>query len=99
MLRFTDAKDVEFLPDEDARAWLAEGLGELGSRLGEPAARPRVLGAPPIEKPRDLDAVFELMCGIQSEIGQRDVEFALVELDPSPGGGGAERQLPAGFAP
>lgn len=96
MLRFTDAKDVEFLPDEDARAWLAEGLGELASRLGEPAARPRVIGAPPIEKPRDMDAVFELVCGVQAEIGQRDVDFALVELE---GAGGAERHLPPGFAP
>ncbi|HWB79030.1 MAG TPA: hypothetical protein VG755_28915 [Nannocystaceae bacterium] len=96
MLRFTDAKDVEFLPSEDARAWLAEGLGELAARLGEPAARPRVLGAPPIEKPRDMDAVFELVCGIQAEIGQREVDFALVELD---GAGGAEKHLPPGFAP
>ncbi len=99
MLRFSEAKDVEFLPDDDARAWLAEGLGELGSRLGEPASRPRVLGAPPIEKPRDLDAVFELVCLVQAEVGQRDVDFALVELDHTRNGGGAEQQLPPGFAP
>jgi hypothetical protein len=33
-------------------------------------------------KPRDLDDLFELFCGVQEEIGQADVELALVELAP-----------------
>ncbi|MBC8067548.1 MAG: hypothetical protein IAG13_04370, partial [Deltaproteobacteria bacterium] len=98
MLRFSDAKAVDFLPDDDARAWLAEGLGEIAARLGEPAARPRLLGAPPIEKPRDLDTVFELVCTVQAEIGQRDVDFALVEMEGDQYAP-PESHLPPGFAP
>jgi hypothetical protein len=90
--------DVDFLPAPDARAWVAEGLGEWSARLGastdEPAGKPRWLTKPPVEKPQDLDALFEHICMVQAEVGQRDVEFALVELEP----GGAAKQLP-GFTP
>lgn len=90
--------DVDFLPAPEARAWLAEGLTELSARLGastgEPAGKPRWLTKPPVEKPQDLDALFEHICMVQAEVGQRDVEFALVELEP----GGAAKQLP-GFVP
>ena len=92
------AAQVDFLPQADARAWLAQGLGELSARLGagtdQPAGKPRWLTRPPIDKPRDLDALFEHICLVQAEVGQRSVEFALVELQA----GGAASQLP-GFAP
>ncbi len=94
MLKFTDAKAVEFLPEPDARSWIAEGLGDLYARLGEAASKPRWFTASPIAKPTDLDALFELICLVQSDAGQREVEFALVELEA----GGASKQLP-GFAP
>ncbi len=94
----TPGPNVDFLPDADARHWIAEGLGTLARRLGagahEPAGKPRWLTKPPVEKPRDLDALFEHICMIQAEIGQREVEFALVELEH----GGAAKQLP-GFVP
>lgn len=90
--------DVDFLPEADSRTWLAEGLAELASRLGagvdQPAGKPRWLTTPPVEKPRDLDALFEHICMVQSEVGQGEVEFALVEIEA----GGAAKQLP-GFAP
>ncbi|MBX7084222.1 MAG: hypothetical protein K1X88_33755 [Nannocystaceae bacterium] len=94
MLNFSAAKDVDFVPEEAAREWIAQGLGEHYARLGEPAAVPRWFTDSPVGTPRDLDALFELICGVQAEVGQREVEFALVELDAS----GAGKQLP-GFAP
>jgi hypothetical protein len=90
---------VEFLPSADARQWLAEGLADHAARLGAgrdaPAAKPRWLQKPPVEKPRDLDALFEHICMVQAEVGQADVEFALVELQA---GKGVAKQLP-GFVP
>src|ERR1043165_2960932 len=82
MLDFSAVKSVEFVPDDESRAWLAEGLGELAARLGAPAAAPRIVADSSIAKPRDLDRLFELICGVQAEVGQRDVEFALVEIQP-----------------
>jgi hypothetical protein len=81
MFKFGAAKAVSFLPDPDARAWVADGLRLHTERLGEPATRPRLIEAS-ASKPRDLDDLFELMCGVQAEIGQKDVEFSLVELEP-----------------
>lgn len=90
---------VEFLPDAEARQWLAEGLGEWSARLGAgrdaPAAKPRWLQKPPVEKPRDLDALFEHICMVQAEVGQAEIEFALVERQANVG---VAEQLP-GFAP
>jgi len=95
MIRFTGGSAVEFLPDEDARAWVADGLQELAARLGEPARAPRLVLDAPIPKPRDLDDLFELICGVQAEVGQHDVEFTLLEL---PQGAGRE-PLPRDFVP
>jgi hypothetical protein len=81
MLRFASAPAVDFLPPEDARAWLADGLARHVMNLGEPARAARIL-EPTTTAPRDLDDLFELMCGVQAQIGQRDVEFSLVELTP-----------------
>jgi hypothetical protein len=72
---------VNFLPDDDARAWVAEGIRQHVARLGAPAQSPRLLEATGTN-PRDLDDLFEMMCGVQAEIGQSDVEFSLVELGP-----------------
>lgn len=78
MLNFSNTEAVNFLPDEDARAWLAELLGKLSVRLGEPAAKARLLIDAP--KPSNIDDLFDLMCGVQQEVGQSEVEFTLLEL-------------------
>lgn len=95
MISFTGGGAVEFLPEQDARAWLAEGLQELATRLGEPACTPRLVLESSIATPRDLDDLFELICSTQSEVGQRDVEFTLLELQP----GAAREQIPRDFVP
>jgi hypothetical protein len=95
MFRFTADKRVEFLPDDDARAWVAEGLHELAARLGEPARAPRLVLDAAMAAPRDLDQLFEVMCAAQAEVGQADVEFTLLELQP----GAAREQIPRDFVP
>jgi hypothetical protein len=81
MFGLSSAPSVEFLPPEDARAWVADGLRDHAARLGEPAQRPRLVTETSVAKPRDLDDLFELMCGVQAEVGQADVELTLLELD------------------
>jgi nucleotide-binding universal stress UspA family protein len=93
MFSFGSATAVEFLPDDDARAWIADGLRDLLGKLGEPATRPRLLLDAPITKPSSLDDLFTLMCGIQEEIGQEDIEFVLLEMDA------AKPDIPSGFVP
>lgn len=93
MFDFGSAKSIDFLPDDDARAWIADGLRDLLAKLGEPATRPRLLLDAPVSKPSDLDDLFALMCGVQEEIGQEDVEFALLEMDA------AKPDIPPGFVP
>jgi len=95
MISFTGGRAVEFLPDEDARAWVAEGLQELVSRLGPPASTPRLVLDASIAKPRDLDDLFALICSAQAEVGQRDVEFTLLELQS----GATRDQIPRDFVP
>lgn len=82
MFGLSSAPGVEFLPPEDARAWVADGLRDHVARLGEPARAPRLVTATSVAKPRDLDDLFELMCGVQAGVGQADVELTLLELDP-----------------
>jgi len=94
MLNFGAAKAIDFLPDEEARAWVATELRMLVSKLGQHASESSWIAAPPKPIPRDLDGLFELMCGVQSRIGQSDVEFALLEQPPD-----APPELPSGFVP
>jgi hypothetical protein len=91
MLNFSASKAVDFLPDEDARAWVADGLSALWSRLGEPANRPRVFG-PPSTPVRDFEDLFDAVCSVQAQVGQEDVEFTLVEIDDNP-------NIPPGYVP
>ena len=81
MLGFSSTPTVDFLPDDTTRAWVADGLRDHMARLGAPAREPRVITKTAIDKPRDLDDLFELMCGVQAQVGQADVEFSLVEMD------------------
>lgn len=80
MFGLSETASVDFLPDDDARAWVADGLADHMVRLGAVARQPRVVTKTAIDKPTSLDELFELMCGVQEEVGQRDVEFALVEM-------------------
>jgi len=86
-------KAPKFVPDSEDREWILDTLGEIGVRFGEVALRPRLLTSPPGGLvPKDLDGLFELICGVQDEVDQGDIEFTLLEV--------SERdQLPADFKP
>jgi hypothetical protein len=91
MLNFGGTKTIDFLPGDDSRAWVADGLSDLWGRLGPPAATPRVFGQPAAAV-KSFDELFELLCGVQGDVGQDDVEFALVEMTDKP-------EIPPGFVP
>ncbi len=82
---------IDFLPDDDARAWVAETLHAVASRLGEAAASPRVFSR--TKAPASPDDLFEMMCDVQSQVGQGDVDFGLVDMVES------APEIPPGFAP
>jgi len=98
MLGFSSTSSVDFLPEDGARAWVAERMravsSHLAGRWGDFATRPRVVTETSVAKPHDLDDLFELLCGAQEEIGQQDLEFNLVEL-----GDGSGPNVPKGFEP
>jgi hypothetical protein len=95
MLGFGDSVTVDFLPDEKARSWVATELATVASSLGPSAQVPRLLTDPPssAEVPKDLDGLFDLTCEVQQAIGQEDVEFTLLELEPG------QPPVPPGFDP
>jgi hypothetical protein len=95
MLGFGDSVTVDFLPDEEAQSWVATELGQVARNLGPSAQVPRLLTNPPSssEVPKDLDGLFDLTCEVQQAIGQEDVEFTLVELEPG------QPPVPPGFDP
>jgi hypothetical protein len=85
-----------FTPDEETRGWLARGLQAVISQLGAPALRPQWLTDAPakgVRSPRDLDSLFEFICAAQEQVGQADLEFTLVDLQPG------QPPVPPGFAP
>jgi len=85
-----------FVPDDETRGWLAEALVDIINHLGAAALAPRWLADP---QPRglpaatDLDSLFELICGLQDQLGQGDVEFTLLEMEPG------NPAVPPGFKP
>lgn len=96
MLRFGEAaaKAPQFVPDAESRAWLAESLAAIIDHLGAPARKLQWITATPPGRsgpPRDLDALFDLVCAAQEQIGQGDVEITLA----TPGAGDA--MVPPGF--
>ena len=70
----------EFVPDDDSRGFIADTLSDLLARLGPSASEPRVL-TPPRTVPRDLDSLFDMVCAVQGEVGQGEVEFTLLETN------------------
>ena len=87
-------KAPAFIPDDDARSWIAEGLSSHARKLGPVANRPQLIVDPMGRShvPGGLDDLFELICGVQEQIGQDDVEFTLLEVTDRP------PALPEGFA-
>ena len=89
MLSFAGASNSpEFVPQPDARDWVASAIAQLAPKLGPAASRPQLLtDASEIgfgrRTPGDLDGLFDMICGVQEVIGQEDVELTLVELDRS----------------
>ncbi len=86
----------EFVPGDDARAWIANGLRDVVAALGAVAQAPRrvVVPAQP-QTPRDPDALFELICETQSYIDQDDIEFTMLEPAADP----KKSPLPPGAVP
>ena len=83
----------EFVPDDEGRSWLLDALGEIAARFGDLSRRPTLLTSPPGGLvPKDLDGLFELICGVQDEVGQGDVEFTLLEVSE-------QNDLPKDFQP
>ena len=83
----TAAASPEFVPDDDARDWVASGVVELAARLGKAAHKPRLLTDPATfgfggpASPRDLDSLFDMICTVQEFVGQAEVELTLLEID------------------
>ncbi|MEZ4453175.1 MAG: hypothetical protein R3B09_27180 [Nannocystaceae bacterium] len=82
-----------FLPEPETQEFLARALGAVTEALGAVARAPRWLGAEPPERPGDLDSLFGFVCGLQEEIGQGDLEFTLLEIEPG------KPPVPPGFEP
>lgn len=80
MLGFASTSAIDFLPDVDARSWIEDGLRDHIRRLGLEARSPTLVRAPPPRGPRTIDDLFELICGVQAQIGQAGVEFTMIEL-------------------
>ena len=90
MLSFTGAgSSPQFVPQDDARDWIANAIAELATKLGAAAHRPQLLtdgaglGFGPSRTPGNLDSLFDMICAVQETVGQGDVELELVELDGS----------------
>ncbi len=86
------APAVDFLPPPEAREWIARTLATTRPHMG-PDARGAMPSAEATPVVRDMDGLFDLVCAAQSEIGQADVEFSLVEV-PEEG-----PPVPPGFVP
>ncbi|EDM79837.1 hypothetical protein PPSIR1_32098 [Plesiocystis pacifica SIR-1] len=78
----------EFVPDADARDWIAGGIVDLASHLGPAAREPHLLtdpaklhGVPRGGTPTDLDSLFDMICAVQEVVGQSEIELTLLELD------------------
>ncbi|MFY0536602.1 hypothetical protein [Nannocystis pusilla] len=88
MLQFGEraAKAPEFVPDPETRTWLARSLAAVVAHLGPPARKQQWVSDSPLKKaaPRDLDALFELVCVAQEHIGQGDVEITLAPPGQAP---------------
>lgn len=94
------ASAPQFIPNEDSREWIASGVVELAARLGSAASQPRILtdgssfGFGTSRTPRNLDGLFDMICAVQEQVGQSEIELTLLEVDER----GATPKLPDGYA-
>ena len=92
----TNATAPTFTPDEETRRWLAQSLQAVIAQLGAPALRPQWFTDTPargIKTPKDLDSLFDFICAAQEQVGQSDLEFTLIDLQPG------QPPVPHGFNP
>ena len=92
----TNATAPTFTPDEETRRWLAQSLQAVIAQLGAPALRPQWFTDTPargIKTPKDLDGLFDFICAAQEQVGQSDLEFTLIDLQPG------QPPVPHGFNP
>ena len=79
---------IDLVPRDEDRVWLESALASVVDQLGGIAASTRLV-TPPSRPIRDLDALFTLICDVQAHVGQRELEFELVDgdspLPPLPG--------------
>jgi hypothetical protein len=71
---------IDLVPNDDDRTWLMKSLVEVVGHLGPHATSTRLL-APPSRKVQDFDALFAMICEVQANVGQHEVEFELVDGD------------------
>ncbi len=84
----------QFVPDENTRDWIATALRDVIAALGPVAQAPRRVAQPAQhEEPKDLDELFDFICATQEHIGQDDLEFTLLEMEPN------KPPVPPGFEP
>lgn len=71
-----------FLPEEAAQGWIHAALGRVRERLGPTATTSKLITAPSVlDAPRDLDSLFDLICELQAQVGQEELEFTLLAHD------------------
>jgi len=71
---------IDLVPREEDRGWLESALASVVEHLGPLAAGTRLV-TPPSRPVRDLDELFTLICDVQAHVGQRELEFELVDGD------------------
>ncbi len=80
VFQFRSTSAPEFLPDLAAREWIATRLRTLAAQLHDvEATQAPQLIMPSSRMPVDLDGLFDLLCAMQEELGQADLEFTLLE--------------------
>lgn len=77
---FQGGGGIDLVPNDDDRTWLMKSLVEVVGHLGPHASSTRLL-APPSRKVQDFDALFAMICEVQANLGQHEVEFELVDGD------------------
>lgn len=88
--------DDPFVPDRDIRRWIDAALSAMQPHVDQLVPRDAQLveALPPLDaRPADLDQLFDVICGVQSVVGQGDVELTLLES------GASGPDIPSHFVP
>ncbi len=85
MFAFGDAQasaSPKFVPEEESQGWIQTALARVRDRLGPPARESKLITSPSIlDAPRNLDSLFDLICDLQAQVGQEELEFTLLAHD------------------